>query len=161
MSRLSPNFCSTSHRKGLNILSPTNYTHMNDNGYSSSEQLGFLRLHSTVTSLVKSTDDWYNGTDLGKLIGVVFIDIKKVFDTIDYDILCHKLEYYGIQGRDLVWFKSYLSSCKQFTRVDGVDSSIQEMKSGVPQDSYLDLFYFLFVSMIYRGLSKFKDVHFC
>ena len=37
------------------------YQHMNDNGYFSSEQSGFLRLHSTVTSLVKSTDDWYNG----------------------------------------------------------------------------------------------------
>jgi len=33
------------------------YQHMNDNGYFSSEQSGFLRLHSTVTKLVKSTDD--------------------------------------------------------------------------------------------------------
>ena len=37
------------------------YQHMDDNEYFSSEQSGFLRLHSTVTSLVKSTDDWYNG----------------------------------------------------------------------------------------------------
>ena len=51
---------------------------MNDNGYFTSEQAGFLRFHSTVTSLVKSTDDWYNGMDLGKLIGVVFIDLKKL-----------------------------------------------------------------------------------
>ena len=93
------------------------FQQMNDNGYFSSEQSGFLHLHSTVTSLVKSTDDWYNGTDLGKVIGVVFIDLKKAFDTVDHDILCQKLEYYGIQGRDLAWFKSYLSNRKQFTRV--------------------------------------------
>ena len=62
------------------------YQHMNDNGYFSSEQSGFLRLHSTVTSLVKSTDDWYSGMDLGKLTGVVFIDLKKAFDTADHDI---------------------------------------------------------------------------
>ena len=61
---------------------------MNDNGYFSSEQLGFLFLHSTVTSLIKITDDWYNGMDLGKVTGVVFIDLKKAFDTVDHDILC-------------------------------------------------------------------------
>ena len=83
---------------------------MNDNGYFSSEQSGFLRLHSTVTSLDKSTDNWYSGMDLGKLIGVVFIGLKKVFDTVDHDILCQKLEYYGNQGRDLAWFRSHLSN---------------------------------------------------
>ena len=96
-----------------------------------------MRLHSTVTSLVKITDDWYNGMDLGKLIGVVCIDLKKAFDTVDHDVLCQKLEYYSIQGRDLAWFKSYLSNRKQFTRVNGVDSSIQKMKIGVPQGSCL------------------------
>ena len=101
---------------------------MNDNGYFSSEQSGLLRLHSTVTSLIKSTDDWYNGMDLGKLKGVVFIDLKKAFDTVDHDILCQKLEYYGIQGRGLAWFRSCLSNRKQYTRVNGVDSSIQELK---------------------------------
>ena len=69
------------------------YQHMNDNGHLSSEQSGFLRLHSTLTSLVKSTDDWYNGMDLGKLTEVVFIDLKKASDTFDHDILCQKLEY--------------------------------------------------------------------
>ena len=111
------------------------YQHMNDNGSFSFEQSGFLRLHSTVTSLVKSTDDWYNGMDLGELIGVVVIDLKKAFETVDHDIPCQKLRYYGIQGRDLAWFKSHLSNRKQFTRVNGVDSSIQEMKIGVPQGS--------------------------
>ena len=96
-----------------------------------------MHLHSTLTSLVKSTDDLYNGMDLGKLIGVDFIGLKKAFDTVDYDILCQKLEYYGVQGRNLAWFTSYLSIRKQFTRDNDVDSSIQEMKIGVPQGSCL------------------------
>ena len=54
------------------------YQHMNDNGYFSSEQSRFLRLHSTVTSLAESTDDWYNGMDLGKLKVVVFIDMRRL-----------------------------------------------------------------------------------
>ena len=64
------------------------YQHMNDNGHFSSDQSGVLRLHSTVTSLVKSTDDWSNVTDLGKLIGVVFNDLKKAFYIVDHNILC-------------------------------------------------------------------------
>ena len=86
---------------------------MTENGYFSPDQSGFLPLHSTETSLLQSTDDWYNGLDLRKLVGVVFIDLKKTFDTVDHDILCKKLEYYGIQGRELASFKFYLSNRKQ------------------------------------------------
>ena len=54
------------------------------------------------------SDDWYNGLDLGKLVGLVFIDLKKAFDTVDHDILCKKLDVYGVQQRELSWFRSYL-----------------------------------------------------
>ena len=132
------------------------YQHINNNGYFSSEQSGLLHLYSTVTSLVKSIDDWYNGMDLGKLTGVVFIDLKKAFDTVDHDILCQKLEHYGIQGWDLSWIRSYLSNRKQYTRVNGVESSIQEIKIGVPPGSCLGLLLFLFTSIISR-MSMFAD----
>ena len=63
-----------------------------------------------MTCLLKSTDDWYNGLDLGKFVGLVFIDLKKAFDTVDHDILSRKLEYYGILAQELAWFRSYLSN---------------------------------------------------
>ena len=67
------------------------YKHMDENGQFSNDQSGFLRLCSTVTCLLKNTDDWYNGLDLGKLVGLVFIDLKKAFDTVDHKILCKNL----------------------------------------------------------------------
>ena len=45
-------------------------------------QSGFLKLHSTLTCLLKNTDDWYSGLDNGQMVGTVFIDLKKAFDTV-------------------------------------------------------------------------------
>ena len=96
------------------------YRHMSDNRYLSPEQSGFRKLHPTVTCLLKNTDDWYKGLDLGKLVGLLFIDLKKTFDTVDHGILCKKLEFYGIQQQPLEWFKSYLHNRKQYSRVNGI-----------------------------------------
>ena len=49
------------------------YLYIKENGLFTSDQSGFLRLHSTLTCLLKMSDDWYNGLDLGKLVGLVFI----------------------------------------------------------------------------------------
>ena len=112
---------------------------MNENDMFSSNQSGFRCLHSILTCLclLKNTDDWYSGLDLGKLVGLVFIDLKKAFDTVNHDILCHKLSYYGIQQRELLWFQSYLSNREQFFRVNGIDSEINSIKIGIPQGSCL------------------------
>ena len=119
------------------------YQYMKENGMFSGDQSGFLRLFSTVTCLLKNTDDWYNGLDLGRFVGLVFIDLKKAFDTVDHEILCQKLAHYGIHHRELSWFKSYLSGRKQFCRINGVDSEIGDLETGVPQGSCLGPLLFL------------------
>jgi len=81
--------------------------------------------------------------DLGKYVGTVFVDLKKAFDTVDHNILLQKHNHYGVQELDLKWFESYLSNRKQFTRIDGVDSSIQNINTGVPQGSCLGPLLFL------------------
>ena len=58
------------------------YQYMTKNDLFSHNQSGFRRLHSTLTCLLKNTDDWYSGMELGQLVGLVFIDFKKAFDSV-------------------------------------------------------------------------------
>ena len=48
----------------------------------------------------------------GEVIGIVALDLRKAFDTVDHKILIDKLNLYGICEP---WFTSYISNHKQFT----------------------------------------------
>ena len=81
--------------------------------------------------------------DEGRLTGLISIDPKKAFDTVDHEILCQKLEHYGVVGKELSRFKCYLSNRKQYWRINGVDSNINDINVGLPQGSCQDQSYFL------------------
>ena len=114
-----------------------------DNKSFFSYQSGFRALHSVLTCLLKSNDDWYQDFDKGFLSSVVFIDLRKAFDTVHHVILIQKLSHHGVRGRELVWFKSYLQDRKQCCKINGHTSKIANVNCGIPQGSCLGPLLFL------------------
>jgi len=56
------------------------YGYLTENNLISSQQSGFRSLHSTVTALLETTNNWaFNIVDKGSVSAVVFLDLKKSF----------------------------------------------------------------------------------
>ena len=66
---------------------------------------------------------WLINTDKGNKNSVVFLDIKKAFDTIHHRIPLDKLECCGIKDQELNLFESCLRNRMQCCNVNGQTSS--------------------------------------
>ncbi|XP_048580104.1 uncharacterized protein LOC116603374 isoform X1 [Nematostella vectensis] len=123
------------------------YDHFTANQILSEQQFGFRRLHSTVSALLDSTNSWYINMDRQKFNLVVFLDLKKAFDTVNHDILLRKLELNGITGNALLLIQSYLSNRKQKCQLNSTVSSESKITCGIPQGSILGpLFFLLYIN---------------
>ena len=75
--------------------------------------------------------------DKGNVVGAVFLDLKKAFDTVNHSILMNKLKSFKMSSEALQWFASYLEGREQCVRVNGVRSHLRANSMGVPQGSVL------------------------
>ena len=59
-------------------------------------QYGFRRGCNTTTAVIELVDSIIHEIEAKKLVGALFLDLKKAFDTLNHSVLLRKLELYGI-----------------------------------------------------------------
>lgn len=90
----------------------------------------------------------------------VFIDLKKVFNTINHDII-NKLERLGIRGLVLDWLSNYLKDRKQFVKLGDYTSDCLDIECGVPQGSVFGpKLFILYINDICKVSDQLKFVFF-
>ena len=104
---------------------------------------GFRKQDGTTLQLLRLVQQWSEALDESKFVGVVLFDLRKAFDRVWHKGLLAKLHAAGVRGTLLAWFKSYLSSRQQRTRVNGAVSSAAPLGAGVPQGAKLSPLLFI------------------
>ena len=99
-------------------------------GSLSVTQSGFKSGCSTETSLLNTSNHWILNIDKKYLKLTPVLDLRKAFDTVAHEILIQKMDFYGIKGIELAWFKSYLSNRMQYCCIDGTDSDYKVNPAG-------------------------------
>ena len=109
----------------------------------SKKQFGFRKQHSTEHAILSLKEHIIENMNKGETTSVLFLDLKKAFDTVCHDILLDKLNFYGVRGVVHDLLASYLSNRYQYTVVRDAESNMTRIECGVPQGSVLGPLLFL------------------
>lgn len=131
-------------------------------------QFGYQRNRGAKDAVHTLIDDIVVSLNEKKKVSGLFLDLSSAFDTIDHVALAKKLELYGVRGKTLQLFQSYLNNRYQFVEVISAESEelVQcksraiKIKRGVPQGSILGpILFIIFTNDLIKFIEdKFTNV---
>jgi len=108
-------------------------SHLDANKILHKFQFGFRINHSTSLALIDVIDNILEHLDNYKHVIGIYLDLQKVFDTVNHRMLLYKLCNYGVRGVAYEWFCGNFSDRYQFTCVNQAESDMHEINCGVLQ----------------------------
>jgi len=106
-------------------------------------QYGFRQKHSVIHALMDVTTLTYDQIQNKAYTSLLFMDLRKAFDTVSHEILLRKIHHYGIRGPAYDLIESSLTSRQQLVFIKNCQSSTNSINVGVPQGSVLGPLLFL------------------
>ena len=110
---------------------------ISDNNLLSDRQHGFRKGRSTVSAIAALLDELYRNINKNKNSFIIYLDLKKAFDTISHTKLIFKLGTLGLDALTIEWFNSYLTGRSQCVKLNNLTSDTLPVTYGVPQGSIL------------------------
>ena len=117
-------------------------------------QSGFRGGFSTDSCLIQLSDFVRQELASGNMVGMVVIDLRKAFDTVDHNILLNKLNAIGVDSSD--WFSSYLTGRMQCVEINGIMSDFLPIRLLLVASHKVAFWvpcFFLFILMICQVVS--------
>ncbi|XP_015438094.1 PREDICTED: uncharacterized protein LOC107193204, partial [Dufourea novaeangliae] len=108
---------------------------LQNNSIITEHQSGFRKNHSCETAIQTVIDEWKLIVSEGKIVGDIFLDLKRAIETVDRERLLEKLYQYGIGGLVLEWIRSYLNNRTQQVKFNNQWPTYIMTNYGVPQGS--------------------------
>ena len=106
------------------------YKYLTDNSILYKNQYGFQEGHSTEHAIVQLVDQIRNSFEGKQYTLGVFVELSKAFERVNHKILISKLENYGLTGKNLHWFISYLTNRTQFIKYNKLNTILQSSVLG-------------------------------
>lgn len=113
--------------------------HLDSHSLLNASQHGFRQGVSCVTQLTEFLHEVSETVDSRSVIDCVFIDFKKAFDLVCHALLVHKMRSLNINEQVVNWVEEYLRLRSQFVTINGAQSDVVGVTSGVPQGPSLGL----------------------